>query len=69
MNALAALQFATTVLQTLPSLIAAGAQVGGLLQTTNEALARMQSENRGPSDAEWEAINSLISELRSSLRA
>ena len=72
MNPLAlaqALQFATTVLQTIPSLITAGAQVGGLVNSTNEALARMHAENRGPTPAEWDAMNGVISELRASLRA
>jgi hypothetical protein len=61
------LYFASTVLTTLPSLIAAGAQVGGLIQTTNDSIARMQAENRGPTPQEWDAINGMISELRASL--
>ena len=61
---MSALTFAMQMLGQLPSLIEAGIDVYDLVVKTNTSLKAMQDENRDPSDAEWEALNDAIEELR-----
>lgn len=63
------LVYALQVLNTLPSLIAAGQNVVGLIQHANAAIEKMQIEKRDPSPAEWGALNQTIAALRAELRA
>lgn len=35
-----------------------------IIERTNATLAVMETENRGPSDAEWDALNKETNELR-----
>ena len=64
-----ALIYAMQVLQILPSLISTGRSVLSLVEQTNSALDKMQSEKRDPTPAEWEALNATIAALRSELHA
>jgi hypothetical protein len=59
-----ALTFAMQVLNLLPSLIEAGVDVYDLVNKTNASLKQMQDEKRDPNDAEWDALNQAIEELR-----
>lgn len=63
------LTIATTVLQLLPSLIQAGIDVMGLLQSTNKVITNAQAAGRDPTDAEWAALDTQISALRAQLNA
>lgn len=63
------LLFAMQVLQALPALLAAGQNVMALVQSTNAALDRMNKENRGPSDLEWNELNQTIADLRKALHS
>lgn len=64
-----ALAIATTVLELLPSLIQAGINVVGLIESTSATIKLAQSENRDPTDAEWAALDAQISALRAQLNA
>lgn len=35
-----------------------------IINRTNDALAKMESENRGPSDSEWDVLNEETERLR-----
>ncbi len=59
-----ALAFAMQMLGQLPALISAGIDVYDLVVKTNDSLKKMQDENRDPTDAEWDALNDAIAELR-----
>jgi len=63
------LQFGMQVFLTLPELMQAGRDVSGILGSTGEAIKAMVTENRGPSPAEWDAMNAMIAALRSELHA
>jgi len=62
-----AIAFAIQMLNALPSLIAAGIDVVSLVKSTNSALKTMQLEGRDPDDAEWDALNKMIADLRAKL--
>ncbi len=64
-----ALAIATSVLQLLPALLQAGIDVMGILQSTNAVISKAQAENRDPTDAEWNALDTQISGLRAQLNA
>lgn len=64
-----ALAITTTVLQLLPSLIQAGIDVIGLVNSTTAVITKAQAENRDPTDQEWNALDSQISALRAQLLA
>ncbi len=69
LGAKGAIELALFVLQALPALLEAGAQVKDLLQSTSDALTKMQAEGRGPTDEEWEAVNDVITALREEFHA
>lgn len=64
-----ALMFAMQLLAQVPALIEGGHDVARLIEDGNAALKKMQEENRGPTPAEWAALNSQIDELRAKLHA
>lgn len=66
---MSAAAYALSLLTELPSLIASGKEVIGLIQTGTAALKTMQIENRDPSPAEWDQLNSQIDALRAELHA
>lgn len=59
-----ALALATTILTALPPLIQAGMDVMALLESTNGVIAKAQAEGRDPTDAEWETLDSMLTDLR-----
>jgi hypothetical protein len=62
-----ALALAIQVLEVLPTLITAGADALGFIDSTTSALKAMQAEDRDPSDAEWADLNAQIATLRARL--
>lgn len=64
-----AVALALQVFTILPSLIEAGLEVKELIETTQAALAKMQAENRDPTEEEWATINSKIDALRAQLHS
>lgn len=64
-----ALMYAMQLLAQLPALIEGGHEVVGLVKDANDALKKMQSENRDPTPEEFEALNSKINELRAQLHS
>lgn len=58
-----AIALAIAVLESLPSLVLASQEVLALMKSTVVSLRRMQSENRDPTDAEWDSLNSVIATL------
>jgi hypothetical protein len=62
-----ALGFATTLLGSLPSLIAGGVQVLDLIKSGNAKLSAFASEKRDPTDAEWAELNASIDAKRAEL--
>lgn len=59
-----AIAFAMNILSELPALIGAGIDVVDLITKGNDALKKMQVENRAPSDEEWAELNQMIEDLR-----
>jgi hypothetical protein len=55
-----ALAFAIQALVQLPDLIQAGADAARAIQETVTALQAMQAEGRGPTQAEWDALNARV---------
>lgn len=66
MNAAA---FAIAVLQALPYLLQAGAEVGALVNSAVASLKAMQAEGRDPTAAEWAALNATMGETLAALAA
>lgn len=66
MNATA---LAIVVLENLPALIQASAEVLALINTTVTALKQMQDEKRDPTGAEWDAVHSVIATLLARIEA
>jgi hypothetical protein len=64
MNALA---MALQLLNALPTLIAAGIEVKGLIEEETAKLQTMADEGRDPTPAEWDALNTRIEGLRAEL--
>lgn len=56
--------FALAILQALPTLIQAGDQALQLIEEGIASLQAMQAQNRDPTDAEWQAINDLVTQLQ-----
>lgn len=65
----AVLMYAMQALEAIPSLIAAGQSVVGLVNQTSQAVKKMQAENRDPTADEWAAQAKVISDLRAILHA
>jgi hypothetical protein len=63
------IEFTLTLLQAAPALIEAGADVKALFTFTGNSLKKMQAENRGPNEEEWNAMNNMLAALRSEFHA
>ncbi len=61
-----AIAFAIQALTAIPELISAGMDVVDLVNQSNDALKKMQSEKRDPTDEEWGVLNKTIDALRAS---
>lgn len=61
------LLMALQLLQSLPSLLAAGAEIKTLIETTSAKLQDMASTGRKPTDQEWDELNAEIERLRGDL--
>ena len=55
-----AIAFAIQALTQLPALIQAGADAVAAIEATIAALQAMQTENRDPTPAEWDALDARI---------
>ena len=62
-----ALMMALQLLQSLPALIAAGAEVKGLIEDQTAKLKDMADTGRDPTQQEWDELNAQIDKLRASL--
>ncbi len=62
-----ALMMALQLLQSLPALIAAGAEVKGLIEDQTAKLKDMADTGRDPTPQEWDELNAQIDNLRASL--
>lgn len=62
-----ALMMALQLLQSLPALIAAGAEVKGLIEDQTAKLKDMADTGRDPTPQEWDELNAQIDKLRASL--
>lgn len=62
-----ALTMALQLLQSLPALIAAGAEVKGLIEDQTAKLKDMADTGRDPTQQEWDELNAQIDKLRTSL--
>ncbi len=63
------LAFAIQLLSEISPLIAAGKSVVDLATQGAAALKLMQTENRDPTQAEWDALNAQIKALRDELHS
>lgn len=63
------LEVALAVLAQLPGLISAGKDVIGLVNSTKATLETAKAEGRDPTNAEWDALNAQITDLRAQLHA
>jgi hypothetical protein len=61
--------FALQLLSALPGLFAQGAQALALIEAHTAALKAMVAENRSPTQAEWDALNSVLGGLEAQLDA
>jgi len=61
--------FALQLLSAIPGLFASGAQAVALIEAHTAALRAMVAENRSPTQAEWDALNSLLAGLEAQLDA
>lgn len=64
-----ALMMALQLLQSLPALIAAGAEVKGLIEDQTAKLKDMADTGRDPTPQEWDELNAQIDKLRTSLHS
>lgn len=62
-----ALTMALQILQSLPALIAAGAEVKDLIEEQTAALKNMADTGRDPTPVEWANLNAKIETLRAEL--
>ena len=62
---MSALTYALEALNAIPALVSAGIDVVTFVKQTSEDIKKMQDEDRNPTDAEWEALNGIIEDLRS----
>lgn len=61
------LMMALQLLQSLPALIAAGAEVKGLIEDQTAKLKDMADTGRDPTPAEWDELNAKIDQARATL--
>ena len=66
---LSVIDFADKLLALVPQVIAAGGDVLNIIANGRAALAAMKAENRGPTDAEWQALDSQIDALMGQLKS
>lgn len=66
MDPVNALAFAIKALEAMPSLVKMSVEAVSYLRNTTTALKLMQLEGRDPNDAEWDALNKTIEDLRAS---
>ena len=59
--------FILQILESLPGLILAGANVVGMIEQSRAAVRLMVSEDRNPLPEEWEALNTTTAALREEL--
>lgn len=59
-----AISLALTILTELPALIQAGVDVVGLINSTSATIKAAQDGNRDISDAEWNALDAQLADLR-----
>ena len=64
-----AASLALTVLQNLPALIQAGQDVIALINTTSAVIAKSQATGKDPSDADWAALDAMLTNLRAQAAA
>lgn len=64
-----ALAFAMQLLESLPGLIQAGADVAELISNGSAKLKEFEQENRDPTDEEWEELNASIDAKRDELHS
>ncbi len=60
-----AISYAISVFNALLQLVPPALDAYSLIEKTRTDLQTMQDENRDPTDAEWEALNTTIEKLRS----
>lgn len=63
------LMMALQLLQSLPALIAAGAEVKDLIEEQTTSLKNMADTGRDPTPEEWAYLNAKIDQLRASLHS
>jgi hypothetical protein len=64
------LAFATTIMNSLPSLLAVADGIGSAIELVNhgnDMLKKFEEEKRGPTDAEWADLNASIDAKRARL--
>jgi len=61
--------FALQLLSAIPGLFASGEQAIAMIEANTAALKAMVAENRSPTQAEWDALNSVLSGLEAQLDA
>lgn len=61
------MMMALQLLQSLPALIAAGAEVKGLIEDQTAKLKDMADTGRDPTQQEWDELNAQIDKLRAGL--
>lgn len=65
---LTVIDFADKLLALVPQVISAGGDVLNIITSGRTALAAMKAENRGPTQAEWDALDSQIDALMGQLK-
>ncbi len=63
------LMYALQALNAIPTLIATGQNVMGMVNRTTVAMQNMQAENRNPTDQEWADLHKDIDAMRNQLHA
>ncbi len=67
-----AIELALAFIDRLPALYKlaeSAGYIGGLIFQHRELQERLQAENRGPTDAEWQALNARLDDLEKKLQA
>ncbi len=61
------LRYVTVALAALDEILKAGGNAASLLARLRTTIAAFQSENRDPTEAEWDALNAQIAEAMAAL--
>lgn len=65
----ATIPYMLQILLAVPKLVTAGLDVIALVQHGTDAILNMQADgNRGPTDAEWEALNDILKPLHAQMQ-